>query len=164
MNKIFLITGGNIGNRKKKLNFAASLIEERIGKIIRRSKIYETDAWGITNQSTFYNQILIVESKFSAQKVIKKILEIEEEMGRVRSVKNAPRIIDIDVLFFNDDTVNEPNLIIPHQEIANRRFVLMPLSELAPDFIHPVLKKSIKELLSICNDELKVAPLPHLSQ
>jgi|SRR6185437_5197622 len=162
MNKVFLITGGNIGNRKKNLDTAAALIEKHIGHIIQSSKIYETDAWGITNQPTFYNQVLIVESKFKAQKVIQTILKIEEEMGRVRTIKNAARIIDIDILFFNDETVNEQNLIIPHQEIANRRFVLMPLDELAPKMIHPVLKKSVEELLSVCKDPLKVAPLQPL--
>ena len=162
MNKVFLITGGNIGNRKKNLETAATLIEKHIGQIIQSSKIYETDAWGIKNQPTFYNQVLIVESKFPAQKVIQKILKIEEEMGRVRTIKNAARIIDIDILFFNDATVNEQNLIIPHQEIANRRFVLLPLNELIPEMIHPVLKKSIGELLSVCKDPLKVAPLQSL--
>lgn len=160
MNKIFLITGGNIGNRKKNLETAADLLENHVGKIVQRSKIYETDAWGITNQAAFYNQVLIVESKLPAQKIIQKILKIEEEMGRVRSIKNAARIIDIDILFFNDETVNEQNLIIPHPQIANRRFVLTPLNELAPEMIHPVLKKSIGELLRECKDELKVTPLP----
>jgi len=159
MNKIFLIIGGNIGDRKKNLETAAALIEKHIGKIIRSSKIYETDAWGITNQPTFYNQVLIAESKIPAQKVIEEILKIEEEMGRVRTIKNAARIIDIDILFFNDDTVNEQNLIIPHQEIANRRFVLIPLNELVPEMVHPVLKKSIRELLYACKDELKVTPI-----
>lgn len=163
MNQLFLITGSNLGNRQKNLEGAAALIDKRIGKIIRRSKIYETDAWGIMDQPTFYNQVLIVESKFSAQKVIQKILKIEEEMGRVRTIKNAARIIDIDILFFNDETVNEQNLIIPHQEIANRRFVLVPLNELEPEMIHPVLKKSIADLLSICKDPLKVAPLSPFS-
>jgi 2-amino-4-hydroxy-6-hydroxymethyldihydropteridine diphosphokinase len=163
MNQLFLITGSNIGSRKENLEAAKALIEERIGKIIRRSKIYETDAWGITDQPTFYNQVLIAESNFSAEKVIQKILKIEEEMGRIRTIKNAARIIDIDILFFNDETVNEQNLVIPHQEIANRRFVLTPLNELAPEMIHPVLKKSIADLLSICEDPLKVVPLPSFS-
>lgn len=162
MNRIFLITGGNIGDRKKSLKVAAALVEKRIGKIIRSSKIYETDAWGITNQSSFYNQVLIVESDFSANKVMQKILKIEKEMGRIRTIKNAARIIDIDILFFNNETVNKQNLIIPHPEIANRRFVLVALNELVPEMIHPVLKKSIADLLSICKDPLKVAPLPPL--
>ena len=159
MNKIFLIIGGNIGDRKKNLETAAALIQKHIGKIIQSSKIYETDAWGITDQTSFYNQVLIVESKYSAQKVIEKILTIEEKMGRVRTIKNAARIIDIDILFFNNETVNEQNLIIPHQEIANRRFVLIPLNELAPEMIHPVLKRTIRELLYACKDKLKVTPL-----
>lgn len=159
MNNIFLLTGGNIGNRKKNLETAAALIQTQIGSIIKSSKIYETEAWGITDQRTFYNQVLIIESKYSAQKVIEKILNIEKEMGRVRSIKNAARIIDIDILFFNDETVNEQNLMIPHQEIANRRFVLIPLNELVPEMIHPVLKKTISELLYECGDDLKVVPL-----
>lgn len=162
MNKVFLITGGNIGNREKNLGTAAALIEKYIGKIIRSSKIYETDAWGITDQPTFYNQVLIIESKYSAGEVMHNILEIEEKMGRIRSIKNAARIIDIDILFFNDEIIDEPNLIIPHTEISNRRFVLIPLNELAPEMIHPVLKKSIHELLSTCKDELNAIPLPSL--
>ena len=162
MNRIFLITGGNIGDRKKSLKVAAALVEKRIGKIIRSSKIYETDAWGIMNQPSFYNQVLIVESDFSANKVMQRILKIEKEMGRIRTIKNAARIIDIDILFFNNETVNKQNLIIPHPEIANRRFVLVALNELVPEMIHPVLKKSIADLLSICKDPLKVAPLTPL--
>ena len=162
MNKVFLITGGNIGDRKKNLEVAAALVEKRIGKIIRSSKIYETDAWGITNQSSFYNQVLIVESNFSANKVMQKILKIEKEMGRIRTIKNAARIIDIDILFFNNETVNKQNLIIPHPEISNRRFVLVALNELVPEMIHPVLKKSIADLLSTCKDPLKVAPFTPL--
>jgi 2-amino-4-hydroxy-6-hydroxymethyldihydropteridine diphosphokinase len=162
MNKVFLITGGNIGDRKKNLEVAAALVEKRIGKIIRSSKIYETDAWGITNQSSFYNQVLIVESNFSANKVMQKILKIEKEMGRIRTIKNAARIIDIDILFFNNETVNKQDLIIPHPEIANRRFVLVALNELVPEMIHPVLKKSIADLLSTCKDPLKVAPFTPL--
>jgi 2-amino-4-hydroxy-6-hydroxymethyldihydropteridine diphosphokinase len=158
MNKTFLITGGNIGNRRKNLETAAALIEKEIGNIIKSSKIYETDAWGITNQPAFYNQIHLVESKFSAKEILDKILNIEAKMGRVRTIKNAARIIDIDILFFNDELINEPNLIIPHTQIINRRFVLMPLNELVPEMIHPVLKKSIHDLLSNCKDELSVTP------
>ncbi|MGN6530630.1 MAG: 2-amino-4-hydroxy-6-hydroxymethyldihydropteridine diphosphokinase, partial [Ginsengibacter sp.] len=118
----------------------------------------ETAAWGITNQDSFYNQIHIVESEFSAAETLQKILQIEEEMGRVRTIKNAARIIDIDILFFNEEIINNPNLIIPHPQIANRRFVLIPLNELAPKMIHPVLKKNIHELLEACPDKLSVVP------
>lgn len=157
-NKLFLITGGNIGDRKKSLGTAAALIEEQVGEITNRSKIYETEAWGITNQPKFYNQVLVVKSEFSAKEVLNRILKIEEEMGRKRTVKNAARVIDIDILFFNEDIVNEQNLVIPHPEISNRRFVLMPLSELDPEMVHPVSKKTMKELLLLSKDQLKVIP------
>jgi len=159
MNKLFLITGGNIGDRKKNLETAAVLIKRRVGKITKLSKIYETEAWGNRDQPAFYNQVLVIESKFSAWEILTAILKIEEEMGRKRTVKNAARIIDIDILFFNEDIVNEQNLVIPHPEIGNRRFVLSPLNEIAPQMFHPVLKKTIRQLLSESKDQLKVNPV-----
>src|SRR5665647_762018 len=146
MNKLFLITGGNIGDRKKNMQKAVSLIEQNIGQIAHSSSIYETEAWGNNDQPAFYNQVHIIESKLSAEKIMSKILQIEKQMGRIRTIKNAARIIDIDILFFNDEIINKPDLIVPHAEISNRRFVLMPLNELNPNFIHPVLQKSIHEL------------------
>ena len=160
MNKVFIITGGNIGDRMKNLETAEKMIEEQIGHVIQTSKIYETEAWGINDQPSFYNQVLIVETNFSSDKVIKKILKIEVDMGRVRTIKNAARNIDIDILFFNDDIVNEENLTIPHPQIINRRFVLMPLNEIASAKNHPVYNKSVAQLLAECKDELKVTPLP----
>lgn len=159
MNSVFLIVGGNLGNRKKNLQTAATFINEQVGTIIQSSKIYETEPWGLTDQPAFYNQVHLVKSNLDAQTVIETILKIEKKMGRIRTVKNAARIIDIDILFFNEEIINEPNLIIPHREISNRRFVLMPLNEIAPLMIHPVLKENISELLSTCKDQLKVAPL-----
>jgi 2-amino-4-hydroxy-6-hydroxymethyldihydropteridine diphosphokinase len=156
MNKIFLLTGGNIGDRKKNVEIAAAFIQKEIGSIVQSSKIYETEAWGIKDQASFYNQVLLIESKFSAKEILQKILKIEEGMGRVRTIKNAARIIDIDILFFNHEVINEPNLNVPHPEIVNRRFVLTPLNELAPNLVHPVLNKSIHYLLANCKDELKV--------
>jgi len=160
MNKVFIITGGNIGDRMKNLETAEKMIEQQIGHVIQTSKIYETEAWGINDQPSFYNQVLIVETNFSSDKVIKKILKVEENMGRVRTIKNAARNIDIDILFFNDDIVNEENLTIPHPQMINRRFVLMPLNEIASAKIHPVYNKSVSQLLTECKDELKVKPLP----
>ncbi len=104
----------------------------------------------------FYNQVHIINTTFSAAETMTKILAIEEEMGRIRTTKNAARIIDIDILFFNKEIINEPGLTIPHPEIANRRFALEPLNELAPKFIHPVLHKTIHDLLSTCEDRLEV--------
>lgn len=159
MNKIFLITGGNIGDRKKNLETAAALIQSKIGTIVRRSAIYETEAWGFTDQPAFFNQVLEIQTTFSAREVLNAILKIEEDMGRKRTFKNAARIIDIDILFFNDEIIDEQNLIIPHPEISNRRFVLAPLNEIEPQMIHPVLKKTMKKLLSESKDQLKVVPV-----
>lgn len=159
MNKLFLITGGNLGDRRMNLELAEKLIGERIGSIEKSSKIYETEAWGNRHQPVFYNQVHIVKTNLSSPEVLDGILKIEEEMGRKRTVKNAARIIDIDILFYNKDIVNKENLQIPHPHIADRRFVLLPLSEVAPKFNHPVLKKTIDELLLITTDRLKVKEL-----
>jgi len=156
MNKVYLITGGNIGDRKMNLQKAVNLIEENIGKIIGRSSLYETEAWGNFEQKPFYNQVLFVETDLTAEAIMSKILSIEEQMGRIRTFKNAARIIDIDILFFNDEIINTEVLTIPHKEISNRRFVLMPLKELAHNLMHPVLKQPISKLLAICPDPLKV--------
>ena len=159
MNTTFLITGGNIGNRKKNLEEAADYIEKMIGQIIKRSSIYETDAWGNTQQPSFYNQVHEVITYLDAEKIMQLILEIEIKMGRIRTVKNAARIVDIDILFFNDEIINTGDIIIPHKEIANRRFVLMPLNEIASNYIHPVIRKNMRELLLECSDPLNVSVL-----
>lgn len=159
MDTVYLITGSNIGDRRKNLQSAAKFISERIGTIEKISKMYETEAWGISDQPAFYNQVLVLKTNLTAQKVLDVILMIEEEMGRKRTTKNAARIIDIDILFFNNDIVNEQNLVIPHSQIENRRFVLLPLNEVAPQMIHPFSKKTMAELLSLTADQLKVTAL-----
>ncbi len=162
MNTVYILTGGNVGKRLINLGNAQKFLEDEIGKIERSSSIYETAAWGNNDQPDFYNQAHIIKTKLSPEDIMQKILKIEEKMGRVRTFKNAARIIDIDILFFNEEIVNRPGLIIPHAEIANRRFVLEPLNELSPHMIHPRLRKSVKELLSTCKDMLKVAPVSSL--
>ncbi len=162
MNSAYLLLGGNLGDRVENLVTARSLIETELGKIIKASSVYETAAWGITEQPEFLNQVLLVKTNLPAKKVMQIILSIENKMGRIRSQKNASRIIDIDILFFNDEIINQPNLTIPHPEIQNRRFVLVPLNEIASGLIHPVFKQSIKNLLSTTNDKLEVKPLGKL--
>jgi 2-amino-4-hydroxy-6-hydroxymethyldihydropteridine diphosphokinase len=127
-----------------------------LGKVTRKSKLYVTAAWGNSNQPDFLNQVIIVETKLTALQVIEVILNIEIKMGRVRTTKNAPRIIDIDILFFNKEIIAEENLDVPHPQIQNRRFVLIPLNELSPNFKHPVLNKTMHQLLKICPDTLTV--------
>jgi 2-amino-4-hydroxy-6-hydroxymethyldihydropteridine diphosphokinase len=156
MNKTYLLLGSNIGNSQKELSLAINLIEKKIGKTIRKSPIYKTAAWGNTDQPDFLNQAIIVETTLSPEETMQTILSIEKKMGRVRTEKNAPRIIDIDILFFNKEIIDEETLHIPHPEIQNRRFVLMPLNELSPNFKHPVYQKSIHQLLIECKDKLDV--------
>src|SRR5689334_19936359 len=134
MNKIYLLLGSNMGNSKKQLLKATTLIEKQIGKITRQSSLYSTAAWGNTDQPDFLNQVIIAETKLPADTVMQTILHIEKKMGRIRTVKNAPRIIDIDILFFNKEIMNGPVLQVPHPQIQNRRFVLTPLNELSPNF------------------------------
>ena len=159
MNTAYILTGGNLGDRLANLQKAKEHLDKEMGNIVISSSIYETEAWGSNDQPDFYNQVHIINTKLSAEQVMEKIVKIEERMGRVRAAKNASRIIDIDILFFNDDVINKGDLIIPHAEIGNRRFVLTPLNELSPGLFHPVLNKSINELLSECKDTLSVKPL-----
>ena len=159
MNYTYLITGGNIGDKKKNLEKAASHIEKKIGQILKSSAIYETAAWGNTDQATFYNQVLLVETSLLPNELMSSILDIEKKMGRVRTTKNAARIIDIDILFFNDEIIDTESVVVPHKEIPNRQFVLKPLLELAPDYVHPFLKKTITQLEAETTDTLEAFPV-----
>ena len=156
MNKSFLLTGGNVGNRLENLQQAVELLAKYCGRILQRSSVYETEAWGKTDQPNFLNQVLEIETEMKPESLMDEILKIEQLMGRIRNEKYGPRIIDIDILFFNKEIITRPGLVIPHPELQNRRFVLIPLAELAPQFEHPVLKKSISELLKDCPDKLNV--------
>ena len=156
MNKVFLLIGGNMGNRLQNLHQAITLLSASCGPVIQQSAVYETAAWGKTDQAAFLNQALLLNTELSAQELITTVLSVEEQMGRHRTEKFGPRVIDIDIMFYNEEIINEPHLTVPHPQMQNRRFALIPLNELAPLFVHPVLKKTIKQLLIECNDELPV--------
>jgi 2-amino-4-hydroxy-6-hydroxymethyldihydropteridine diphosphokinase len=145
-----------MGNSQLQLLTAIKNITKQIGQLTRESKLYVTAAWGNTNQPDFLNQVIVVETKLSALQVLDTILTIEKKMGRVRTLKNAPRVIDIDILFFNKEIIAEKKLSVPHPQIQNRRFVLVPLNELSPNFKHPVLQQNIHQLLTNCTDLLDV--------
>lgn len=146
--------------REQQLAAAARMIGERCGSIIDKSSIFETAAWGKTDQESFLNQALVLETTLSAKELIHELLLIENLMGRNRTEKFGPRIIDIDIIFFNHQVVNEPGLTIPHPEMTKRRFVLAPLNQVIPAYIHPVLYKTVQQLLAECTDPLDVKKLP----
>ncbi|HUB61140.1 MAG TPA: 2-amino-4-hydroxy-6-hydroxymethyldihydropteridine diphosphokinase [Puia sp.] len=156
MNISYLLIGGNQGDRRARLAEARKLITEAGGQILLASHLYETAAWGKTDQPDFLNQALKVATSRDAPAWLLTLLDIEEQMGRRREEKYGPRIIDIDILFFNNSIVREPRLTIPHPEIRHRRFALTPLEEIAPFLIHPVFQKTIRELLAECTDPLAV--------
>ena len=156
MNKTYFLLGSNMGNSKGRLSKAILQIEKHIGIITRKSSLYVTAAWGNTKQPDFFNQVITVETNFSALQTMQTILSIEKKMGRIRTLKNAPRIIDIDILFFNKEIIDNKYLSVPHPQIQNRRFVLVPLNQLSPNLRHPVLKKSVHQLLIHCPDKLNV--------
>jgi 2-amino-4-hydroxy-6-hydroxymethyldihydropteridine diphosphokinase len=148
--------GGNLGEREKNLRQARELLEANCGKIKQRSSVYETAAWGKTDQPDFLNQVLELETKLDAAKLMRDILKIESQMGRERNEKYSARTIDVDILFFNDEIIDQPGLIVPHPQLHTRRFVLTPLNEIASQLIHPIFKKNISELLEECADKLEV--------
>ncbi|MDO9373830.1 MAG: 2-amino-4-hydroxy-6-hydroxymethyldihydropteridine diphosphokinase [Ferruginibacter sp.] len=156
MNSTYLLLGSNMGNSEEQLKISIAHIKKSVGRILNKSSLYATAAWGNTEQPDFVNQVLIVETSLSASETLEGILEIEKKMGRIRTIKNAPRIIDIDILFFNREIIDQPHLTVPHPEIQNRRFVLTPLNELSPNLVHPVLHKPIHVLLENCPDSLGV--------
>lgn len=156
MNEVYLQLGSNIGNSKKQLSIAYDYLSERLGPLTRKSSLYQTAAWGNTDQPDFINQIVVLQTHSDAEDCIEKILDIELKMGRIRTQKNAPRIIDIDILFFNKEIINLKNLIVPHPALQNRLFVLIPLDELSPNFVHPLLNQTVHQLLMKCPDTLNV--------
>ena len=156
MNTAYLLIGGNLGNRKENLLKAIDLIKEQCGTLAKSSSIYETAAWGMTEQPSFLNQALEISTSLNAKQLMRKILKIETMMGRVRKDKFGPRTIDIDILFYENEIHDLLFLKIPHPELQNRRFVLVPLAEINSELQHPVLKKTIAELLEECPDNLDV--------
>ncbi|MDR3007807.1 MAG: 2-amino-4-hydroxy-6-hydroxymethyldihydropteridine diphosphokinase [Sphingobacterium sp.] len=156
MNKIYILLGTNLGDRFQQLDLARKQLELRLGAIIEVSSIYETAAWGVEDQPTFLNQALIITTDLQATDCLEITQSIEQELGRIRIKKWGERVIDIDLIYFNQDIIDLPTLRIPHPFIAERRFVLAPLVEIAPDYIHPLYKKNNVYLLDKCKDDLPV--------
>jgi 2-amino-4-hydroxy-6-hydroxymethyldihydropteridine diphosphokinase len=157
MNTAYLLIGGNLGDIINNFQKAIELLNQQGGKVIQKSSIYETAPWGYSRQQNFLNQAILLQTPLKPTDLMHLILKIEESLGRERKEKYGPRIIDIDILFFNDLIIQDPRLTIPHPEIQNRRFALIPLAEIAPELNHPALNKNIKQLLFECPDNLEVA-------
>ena len=156
MKGIYLLLGSNLGDSSKILRDASKRIEASIGKITKFSSVYQTKAWGVEDQPDFLNQVIEIDSSLSPKEILKQINQIEEQMGRIRIKKWHSRIIDIDILYYGSEIINQTDLVIPHKENENRNFVLAPMAEIAPDFIHPQLGLTQEELLKNCKDPLKV--------
>ncbi len=153
---VFLHTGTNLGNRKRNLSWAKLMINEQLGAILQQSAVYETAAWGVENQPAFLNQALAISTTLEPEQLLEKIHRIENKLGRKRLHRWAERIIDIDILFYDDQVINSPWLTVPHPRMQTRNFVLQPLLEIAPNMMHPVLNKTITELAKACDDGLSV--------
>ena len=152
MSKVYLSIGSNKGNRYSFIKEALRLIQKDIGEVILISKIHETKSWGFQSDD-FLNLCILIKSKLIPTKLISKLKKIEESVGRERNNdKIEAREIDIDILFYSDEIVNQKDLIIPHQRLHLRNFVLYPLNDIAADFIHPILLKSVNKLLNECED------------
>jgi 2-amino-4-hydroxy-6-hydroxymethyldihydropteridine diphosphokinase len=160
MNISYLLIGGNEGDRRLQLATARTGITKAGGRILLASSLYETAAWGKTDQADFLNQALEVSTVQDAPQWLATLLAIEEKMGRRRLEKYGSRIIDIDILFFNNSIIRDERLTIPHPEIQYRRFALAPLEEIAPFYTHPVLNRTVRELLADCSDPLTVKKVP----
>ncbi|GAB4291144.1 MAG: 2-amino-4-hydroxy-6-hydroxymethyldihydropteridine diphosphokinase [Marinilabiliales bacterium] len=156
MKTVILITGSNLGNRKQNLDDAKNHIEQ-IYKITVTSSIYESEPWGYNDSTNYLNQIIVIKTNNNPQKILSDILEIEKKMGRIREGNYyTARIIDIDILFYENEIINTHDLKIPHPQLHKRKFVLLPMIELFPGWIHPILKKTVTELLEICEDNSQV--------
>lgn len=156
MNKAYLLTGGNLGNRVENLVQARDLIAARCGKIANESAFYETAAWGMEDQPAFLNQALCLITDIPPVDLMMELLAIEQEIGRVRDQKYGPRKIDIDMLLYDEEVIDTAELMLPHPQLPHRRFALTPLAEIAPRLVHPLSGKTITRLLKDCKDILPV--------
>jgi len=159
INTVFLLLGSNLENRSEHLQKARLLIEERVGQMVKKSSVYESESWGFESYY-FYNQALILKTTMSAAEILEITQNIEKKMGRSEVHKTgthySDRTIDIDILFFNEEIIETDTLTVPHPRISERKFVLLPLVEIAPEWKHPQEGKTVKELLENCKDSLAV--------
>ncbi|MEA1874465.1 MAG: 2-amino-4-hydroxy-6-hydroxymethyldihydropteridine diphosphokinase [Bacteroidota bacterium] len=160
MSNLYLSIGGNLGDRAENLSDCRENIRLQIGEIVKSSSIYESESWGFSHPRDFYNQVLHVKTDLLAKKILDKIQNIETALGRTRKKSSTQayesRIIDIDILLLDQFVIQENELIIPHPHMQNRNFVMIPLVEITDTLIHPIIKKSMKEILDDCPDKGRI--------
>lgn len=154
--RCYLLLGSNQGDRAAMLDRAIRAISDAIGPVQRTSSVYETAPWGHSEQPAFLNQVVVADTALGAEETMRRLLAIEERMGRRRTWRNAPRTIDIDLLFYGKEILHTETLQLPHPRLAERRFVLTPLNELSPGFIHPETGRTLHQMLQDCRDPLDV--------
>ena len=152
MAEVYLLLGSNLGDRLQHLDNAKALIAERCGAIAAQSAIYETAAWGNTEQQSFYNQAVGISTTLAPTDLLVAVKAIEKEVGRVETIHWGPRIIDIDIILYGAEVVDVPQLQIPHPYMHQRRFTLAPLAEIGGSAVHPIFNKTVSELLAVCSD------------
>ena len=155
----YLILGTNMGDRGTNLSSASSLLSANDLTIVKRSQVYETEAWGKIDQAPYYNQALEIATSLSPLSLLKRCLKVEDKLGRVRIKKWGPRIIDIDIAYYENLILQVEELKIPQAGLENRKFALTPLTELSPQKLHPLLLKYNQDLLNNCTDSLTVNPV-----
>lgn len=165
MANIYLLLGGNIGDKQRLFTEARKNLNSYVGEIQLQSAVYETEPWGFESPDLFWNQAIEIQTSLTPEEVLAQTQQIEKQLGRIRKEDQyCSRIIDIDILFFGNEVINQENLIIPHPRIQERKFALLPLDEIAPELIHPVFQKRIRQLLSECCDPLKVVKVSDLPE
>ena len=157
VNKAYLLLGSDLDDRRAALDKARAELARRIGSIASTSSVYESEPWGFTSETRFLNQVVAVRTSLAPAVLLEELLSIERSLGRTRNGGGyESRTIDIDILFYNQQVINQKDLVVPHPHVHERMFALLPMCELAPELVHPALSKTILELKGECNDQVRV--------